>query len=254
MSSSDRAGGGKLPGLSFFMPAYNDASSLRRSVPEALAFLPQAAERYELIVVLDARSADGSREYLREEAARESALRVVEQLQTEPGYGRALALGWATACFPYVFYTDADGQYSLEDFPVFAELIRDADLVAGFRKKRYDPCARRATGAAYNFLARRLLDLGVRDIDCSFKLIRKDALARMSFTCVSGAAEAELFLQSRGLGLRVRQVPVRHLARAAGKSAFSRGPWALPETANIRLVWRELLSLRRGRKTVIRNQ
>lgn len=244
MSSSDRAGGEKLSGLSFFMPAYNDASSLRRSVPAALAFLPQAAESYELIVVLDARSSDGSRQYLRETATREPALRVLEQGESEPGYGRALALGWKNAGFPWVFYTDADGQYRLEDFPALAALSGEAEIVAGFREKRRDPFPRRFTGAAYNFLARRLLGIGVRDIDCSFKLIRKDALARMSFTCLSGAVEAELFLQARRLGLRVRQIPVCHLERAAGKSAFSRGPWALPETGNVRLVWRELLDLR----------
>ncbi len=224
------------------MPAYNDLANLRRSVPECLGRLDSWASKPELLVVLDNRTRDGSREYL----LGVPGVRLIEQSGDDPGYGRALALGWEAARGELVFYTDCDGQYSLDDLPRFLEASRRADLVVGYREIRRDPPARIATAWSYNRLIRMLFGLRVRDVDCSFKLVRRAALKQMAFACRTGAVEAELFLQARAAGLKTVEIPVRHYPRRAGASAFDRGRLALPAAGNVRAVFRELLLLKRS--------
>lgn len=223
------------------MPAFNELANLRRTVPEYLERLDSLAREHELLVVLDGRTRDESREYLLDLPG----VRLIEQSGDDPGYGRALALGWAAARGELVFYTDCDGQYALDDLPRFLEAARKADFVAGYRERRRDPGARIATAWFYNRLIRILFGLRIRDVDCSFKLIRKEALKCMAFTCQTGAVEVELFLQARAAGLKTVEIPVRHFPRREGTSAFDRGRLALPAAGNVLAVFRELLRLKR---------
>jgi len=234
----------KLPGLTAFLPCFNDEACLRKALPALLAELPRRAETFEVAVVLDERSRDGSRAFL-EEAGRTEPVRIIAQAADDPGYGRALALGWAGSRMPWTFYTDADLQYSPGDLGRLVALADEADLVAGWRRRRVDPPARLLTAATYNRLVDLFFGLGIRDVDCSFKLVRTEAVQTLNFLSRSGAAEVELFLQARQSGWRVRQVPVRHFARPDGRSAFDRGRLSLPDGGNVRQVWRELRELKR---------
>ncbi|MBM3209718.1 glycosyltransferase, partial [Candidatus Shapirobacteria bacterium] len=43
----------KIPGLSVFFPAYNEEGNIKSTVEKAMAILPGAADKYELIIVDD---------------------------------------------------------------------------------------------------------------------------------------------------------------------------------------------------------
>jgi glycosyltransferase involved in cell wall biosynthesis len=212
----------KFPSLSVFFPAYNDAPSLPGLVRKTFATLEQHVADYEVIVVDDG-SHDRTGEVL-EELCRECSpwLRVVTHTHNR-GYGGALRSGFAAAQKEFVFYTDGDGQYDVGELPRLLELAGPATgLVNGYKLERHDPRHRVWIGSVYNFCARLLFRIRIRDIDCDYRLIRRALLDEIHLTSTSGTICVELVRKLELSGCQVVEVGVHHYPRLHGRSQFFR--------------------------------
>jgi glycosyltransferase involved in cell wall biosynthesis len=208
----------RLPGLSFFFPALNEEDHVRALVDEALKVLPRFADDLDVTIVDDG-STDRTGAIADELAGRDPRVRVVHHA-ARLGYGGAVRSGLRAATKPWVFYTDGDKQFALEDLGRLVAATDDADVVVGYRIKRADPARRRFVAWVYNRLIRLLFDGGWRDVDCAFKLFRRDVFERVPLERVrsDGALfSPELLISLRRGGVRVRQVAVRHFPRTAGE-------------------------------------
>jgi len=208
--------------LSVFFPAYNDAPSLPALLEKTFAVLPQCADDFEVIVVNDG-SQDRTGEVL-EELRQEYAphLRVVTH-PVNRGYGGALRSGFAAAAKELVFYTDGDGQYDPGELPRLLErLTPEVGLVNGYKLQRHDPWHRVWIGKVYNFMARLLFRIRIRDIDCDFRLIRRRLLEEIRLTSTSGTICVELVRKLELSRYRVEEIGVHHYPRLHGRSQFFR--------------------------------
>lgn len=212
----------KFPSLSVFFPAYNDALSLPELVRKTFATLEPYVADYEVIVV-----DDGSRDATGEVLARlcreySPWLRVVTHTHNR-GYGGALRSGFAAAQKEFVFYTDGDGQYDVGELPRLLELVAPGTgLVNGYKLERHDPRHRVWIGNVYNFCARLLFRIRIRDIDCDYRLIRRALLGKIRLTSTSGTICVELVRKLELSGCQVAEVGVHHYPRLHGKSQFFR--------------------------------
>jgi glycosyltransferase involved in cell wall biosynthesis len=212
----------KFPSLSVFFPAYNDAPSLPELMARTFATLEEHVADYEVIVINDG-SSDNTGEVL-EKLRRQYApyMRVITHPQNR-GYGGALRSGFAAAVKDWVFYTDGDGQYDPSELPRLIELVRpDTGLVNGYKMERNDPQHRIWIGNTYNFCARLLFRIRIRDIDCDYRLIRRDQLKKIHLTSTSGTICVELVRKIEISGCGVVEVPVHHYPRLHGRSQFFR--------------------------------
>ena len=212
----------KFPSLSVFFPAYNDAPSLAALVRKTFATLERYVADYEVIVVNDG-SRDATGEVL-EQLCREFSpwLRVVTHAQNR-GYGGALRSGFAAAQKEFVFYTDGDGQYDVGELPRLRELVGPTTgLANGYKLERHDPRHRVWIGSVYNFCARLLFRIRLRDIDCDYRLIRRALLAKIRLTSTSGTICVELVRKLELSGCQVVEVGVHHYPRLHGRSQFFR--------------------------------
>ena len=212
----------KFPSLSVFFPAYNDAPSLPGLVRQTFAVLDVHVEDYEVIVVDDG-SRDESAQVLASLAAEFGPrLRVVAHSENR-GYGGALRSGFAAARKGFVFYTDGDGQYDPGELPHLIERVGpDTGLVNGYKLERHDPAHRIWIGAVYNFCARLVFGIRIRDIDCDYRLIRRDLLDKIQLTSTSGTICVELVRKLELSGCEVAEVGVHHYPREHGSSQFFR--------------------------------
>ncbi len=205
--------------VSVFFPAFNDAKSIGKLVAEALKVLPALADDYEIIVVNDG-STDETDDVLRDLEKKYKELRVVRH-ETNKGYGAALQSGFRTASKELVFYTDGDGQYDVRELPLLFEKLDDkADVVNGYKIERADGKRRRWLGGIYNRLAHFFFALPIRDVDCDFRLIRKNALDGVDLTSTSGGICVELVYKLKKKGCNFVEIPVNHYSRIYGKSQF----------------------------------
>lgn len=203
-----------LPGLTAFVPVHDEVENLPGVVAGLLAVLPSVAERWELLVVDDG-SRDGTAAVADAIARRHPHVRVVRHAHNR-GYGAALRTGLLAARHDAIFWMDGDGQFDPRDLVRLAAAFDGADAVVGWRERRADPWRRRLNTAGWNWLVGTLFRLPVRDVNCAFKLVRRDALAGVDPEASGAMISAELLARMVQRGCAIVEMPVTHLPRRAG--------------------------------------
>ncbi len=206
-----------LPGLSVVLPCYNEALNVAQAILAAATAAAAASERYEVIVVDDG-SSDETATIAASFADAGLPVRVVVHARNR-GYGQALRSGIDAARMPWILMTDADLQFDLHEIQDFLPHTADADFLMGWRMQRKDPIGRRANAAAWNWLVRRVFRLQVRDVDCAFKLIRRDILEGVELTSTGAMISTELLVKCLARGARLKELGVHHHPRVAGEQS-----------------------------------
>jgi glycosyltransferase involved in cell wall biosynthesis len=201
--------------ISAVLPAFNEAANLEQAVGSMAAALQAQARAFEIIVVDDG-SQDGSAELLDRLKSRYPTLRVVRH-PVNRGYGAALRSGFDAARLGWVFLMDADNQFDPAQLERLLARAGEADIVAGFRKRRRDPLGRRLNAWAFFTLVRLLFGRLVRDVNCAFKLMRRDLLERMNLHSEGALINTEILVLARQLNARIVEVAVDHFPRLSGK-------------------------------------
>jgi glycosyltransferase involved in cell wall biosynthesis len=127
--------------------------------------------------------------------------------------------GLSAARMPYVMLCDADGQFDPADLAHLVEKIGDYDVVVGRRVNRAEGFIRRLNGEVWSALMRLLFGLRVRDIDCGFKLFRRDLLDGIELKARGAMISTELMAKLAARGARICEVDVHHLPRLAGEAS-----------------------------------
>lgn len=206
-------------GLSVFFPAYNDSGTIASLVITALHSARELTLDYEVIVVNDG-SADKTAEILDELARTYPEVRVVHH-ERNRGYGGALRTGFATATRDLVFYTDGDAQYDPAEMKLlWRRFDESVDVVNGYKISRSDPMHRIVIGRLYHHTVKILFGLGVRDVDCDFRMIRRSVFDKVRLEKNSGVICLEMMKKITDAGFRIAEVPVHHYHRAYGRSQF----------------------------------
>jgi glycosyltransferase involved in cell wall biosynthesis len=204
--------------ISVFFPAYNDWGTIASMVVVAFRVLTRLSEDHEVIVVNDA-SPDHLDEILAELAQRYPRLRIVTHPRNR-GYGGALRSGFAAAAKDWIFYTDGDAQYDVRELELLWSRRQGTDVVNGYKIRRSDPWYRAVVGRLYHHFVRTLFRIPVRDVDCDFRLMRREVLESIHLTEDSGLICVELMTKIARAGFRIAQVPVHHYHRMHGRSQF----------------------------------
>jgi hypothetical protein len=137
-----------------------------------------------------------------------------------------------------VAFTDSDGQFCLLELAQLLTLLDGCDLVVGYRYRRADPWPRGLNGWAWNRLIRLLLGVRVRDLDCAFKLFRRDVIDRLRLTSTGAAISAEILTQCVAMGSRIRETPVSHYPRCGGAPTGARLKVILKAFRELPHLWR----------------
>jgi len=209
--------GPRVSQLSFFFPAHNEADNIEALIAEALEVLPTLAEQFEIIAVDDG-SRDATPRIADRLAASDPRIRVVHH-ETNKGYGAAVRSGLGAARYDLVAFTDGDRQFKVADLGrLLARLAQpdQPDVVVGYRLKRADPFIRTAYARAYRLALNIFFRLGVRDVDCAFKLFRRSALEGIRLESGGAFMSAELLIKLKQRGRKIAEVGVPHYPRTAG--------------------------------------
>ncbi|MEA2155526.1 MAG: hypothetical protein QOE11_1666 [Solirubrobacteraceae bacterium] len=206
-----------LAGVSIVLPCFDEAANVAGAVRAAIAAAQEHAVDFEVIVVDDG-STDETAQIAARLAEADRRVRVLVH-PSNRGYGGAVRTGLRAAQMPWVLLTDGDLQFDLGELAAFVPLAREADLIAGWRIARQDPAHRRLNAAAWNWLMHRRFSLPVRDVDCAFKLIRRDLLDQIALTSRGAMISTELVVRAVAAGARVREVGVHHRPRVAGEQS-----------------------------------
>jgi glycosyltransferase involved in cell wall biosynthesis len=207
----------KFRSISAVLPAFNEEENIESAalkMLDALKTLP--FPDYEVIIVNDG-SRDRTAEISDALAAKYKEIRVIHH-PTNLGYAQALSNGFTSAKSELIFYTDSDNQFDVKELKNFIAPIEDYDLVCGFRIYRYDPLTRLFLSWGFNLLVRMIFRIRVRDIDCAFKLFRKEIFEKIKIESQRFFVDAEVLAKARYHKFSMTELGVRHYPRTAGSS------------------------------------
>ncbi len=210
----------KHPGLSIVLPAYNEEANIDEAIRLAGEAASRFADEHEVIVVDDG-SRDRTSERVGEAARSDPRVRLIS-LPENRGYGAAVKTGLQAARMPLVFFTDSDLQFDLGQIADLLAKIDEFPVVIGYRVDRQDHWMRKLNAFGWSVLQRLFFGLQVRDIDCAFKLFRREVLESMPMRSDGAFLSAELLVRATAAGNRICQIPVRHYPRKAGAPTGAR--------------------------------
>jgi dolichol-phosphate mannosyltransferase len=224
--------------LSVILPALNEQENIATAIGRALEVLPQLAEEWEVIAVDDG-SADRTAEVV-EGLVLEHYPRVrLLQHGGNRGYGAALRTGFSRARYELVFYTDSDNQFDIAELAHALPMMHDHDVLVGFRVYRYDSPIRVFASLCYNLLVRLMFRVRVRDVDCAFKVFRREVLDKIDVETTNFFVDTELVAKARKWNFRLVEKGVRHYPRIAGETKIE--PSDVPRTLRVVLqMWQRI--------------
>jgi dolichyl-phosphate beta-glucosyltransferase len=203
------------PTYSIVIPAYNESARLGATLEKVLAYVHAQGWDAEVIVVNDG-SRDNTAEIVRSFAAKDPALRLVENPGNR-GKGYSVRNGMLNARGSIVLFSDADLSSPIEEAPkLFEALERGADIAIGSRWLRAEtqtqrqPLHRQLFGRIFNLVLRLTLGLQFADTQCGFKAFKQTAvqsifplqrIERWGF-------DPEILFLARKFKFRVQEVPV----------------------------------------------
>jgi glycosyltransferase involved in cell wall biosynthesis len=232
--------------VSFVLPAFNEAENIGTAVRRCVEVAERLGLVFEVIVVDDG-SRDDTRAIVEGLAAADPRVRSLHHVRNR-GYGAALKSGLFAARLDRVFFTDADLQFDVAEIARLLERADDYDIVAGYRAPRRDGWVRRFNGWAWTRLVDALFDVGVRDVDCAFKIFDRRIFERVPVYSIGAFVNTEILVRARAEGFTVCEVPVTHFAREAGVQTGANPRVivkALAELASLRAELRALPAARR---------
>lgn len=221
--------------LSFVIPAYNEEPNVAEALRRASGVLATLNLDYEIILVNDG-SRDRTGEIAKSLTGQIPNLRVVEN-NPNRGYGGALKAGFYAAVKDWIAFGPSDNQF---DFNQLRDLIassNEADIVTGYRANDADPFMRRVNRWGWNGLVQVLFGYMTRDIDCGFKLFRREILQHVTLNSDGAMVDTELLAGAQARGYKIVEVPLKHLPRTAGS----------PTGANMQVILRAFRDLVRFR-------
>jgi glycosyltransferase involved in cell wall biosynthesis len=236
--SANPPGEETLSGLSIVLPAFNEEDNIETAVQAALEVASKIAREFEVIVVDDG-SRDGTAEIVQSLVTdRHPAVRMLRHLDNK-GFGAALRTGFSRARYEHVFYTDADRQFDIGELVYFVPLMRRFDVITGFRVYRYDTAFRIVASWGYNLLVRLLFRVKIRDVDCSFKVFRREVLDKITIESDDFFVDTELIAKARKWNFRIAEKGVRHYPRVAGETSVNAGD--IPRTLRtVTRMWQRI--------------
>lgn len=204
--------------ISLIIPVHNEVDIIeeviRNYYEEVISKIPGS----EFIVAEDG-SNDGTKEVLKK-IAEELSITLVSSDQKK-GYSKAAWDAFKLARNEVVFFSDSDGQHSPADFWKMIPFIEDFEVINGYKFPRQDTGMRRFISSAMNLIVWALFGIKLRDINCGFRIMRKDVIDDiLKDHIVSDFISTELIIRIHKKGYKIVEVPVRHYSRPYGDSRW----------------------------------
>ena len=202
------------PCLGVVMPVFNE----KNTIGQVAAMVLKQRPVQELIIVDDA-STDGTTEIVRRLEEEHACVRVLQH-ETNQGKGAALRAGFEKAKAPYVVVQDADLEYDPREYHLLLEPVLGgkADVVLGSRFIGSGPHRvlyywHSVGNKLITTLSNIFTDLNLTDVECCYKLFRRDVLGQLSLRENRFGIEPEIVAKVARLRHRIYEVPVSYHGR-----------------------------------------
>jgi glycosyltransferase involved in cell wall biosynthesis len=202
--------------ISIVIPLYNEEENVRELYGSLKPVMDSLGNEYEIIFIDDG-STDNTLSLLQEIQAADDTV-IVLSLRRNFGQTAAFAAGFDYSRGGIIVTMDGDLQNDPKDIPKLLELMKDNDLVSGWRKIRKDPfLSRRLPSILANSLISKVTGVNLHDYGCSLKAYRRDVIKNLK---LYGEMHRFIPAVASWYGVRIAEVETTHHPRLRGKSKY----------------------------------
>jgi dolichol-phosphate mannosyltransferase len=201
--------------LSVIIPVYNEEENIGPLVEQLQSALKDWPGEVEFLFVDDG-STDGTLEELKHAQSADPRMRIVH-FRRNLGQTAAMEAGFHLAVGSAVVTLDGDLQNDPAEVPRLARLLSDCDVACGIRTRRQDTWWKRRSSRIANGFRNWATGDDIVDTGCTLKAFRRQCVE-----CLELYNGMHRFLPTllKMRGYRVKQVPVSHHPRRAGKTKY----------------------------------
>lgn len=231
----------KIKELSIFFPFWNEEENIEKVITSAKEIAESVAQKWEIIMVDDG-SSDKTLQIAEKLAAKDKHLHVVSH-QPNRGYGAALSAGFAHSHYEYIVFTDGDLQFDFSEITKFIDKINKADIVIGYREKRRDKNLLKRLLLMYLLKVwdKILFHFSYRDIDCAFKMFRREAIEQLMPLRSEGAlVSTEILAKATRKKMQIIEIGVTHYPRQLGHQSGANVPVVIRAILESFILWWDL--------------
>ncbi|QBQ41605.1 glycosyltransferase [Sphingobacterium psychroaquaticum] len=208
--------------ISVVIPLYNEEESLPELTDWIRRVMNQHNFSYEIVLVDDG-STDTSWSVIEKLKTQHEQISAVK-FRRNYGKSAALNVGFNIAEGDVVITMDADLQDSPDEIPELYDRVmnKGADLVSGWKQKRYDPLTKTIPTKLFNAATRSMSGIhNLHDFNCGLKAYKKDVVKSIE---VYGEMHRYIPVLAKWAGFtNIQEQIVQHYPRKYGTTKFGAG-------------------------------
>lgn len=200
--------------VSLVIPAYNEEKRIAKTIEVFYDYMESTFAEFELLVVNDG-SKDNTLLVLEEYKEKMPKLRVLTY-EKNRGKGGAVKYGVENAEGDYIFFTDADMPYPIENVKKAVDIFeeKNVDAVLGKRMQTENgekyPWYRTLFSKGFSLFVNVVLRIRTNDTQCGFKGFKKDA-AKLIFSknkLTGWGFDVEIFFLADKFDMSIERIEV----------------------------------------------
>ena len=200
--------------ISITFPLYKDRRTVKKMIFKSLTVLKKIKKKYEIIIVDDG-CPEKSGIYAKQLSKKIPQIKVLFH-KKNLGYGSAIRTGLKSCKNEWIFQTDGDAEYDVNDLRKLLKKSKDSDLVITYRFKKKYKTSRIIISWIYNKLLRILFKTNFKDISTGSRLINKKLINKINLFSTSPFIGAELAIKSQLKKFRVKEIGIHTYPRTFG--------------------------------------
>ncbi len=220
--------------ISIMFPLYKDRRTVKKMIFKSNKLLKKLKKKSEIVIVDDG-CPEKSGTYAKLLSQQISNTKVIFH-KKNLGYGAAIKTGLKRCKHEWIFQTDGDAEYDVNDLLKLIKKADKSDLVITYRFKKKYNTSRIIISWIYNAILRVLFHTQYRDISTGSRLIKKSILKKINLISNSPFLGAELAIKSKYKGFKVSEVGIHTYPRTFGTGSSV-------SLKNIFLTIKEMLKL-----------
>lgn len=236
--------------LTIFYPAFNEEHYIERAVEAAeevcqLMLAENEISDFEILIINDG-SSDRTAKIADQLATSDRRVRVLHHT-TNRGLGAAIKTGFSAAQGDIILYTDIDLPFDMMELRTAYRLLRyyEVDIVSAFRFDRTGEGAQRLIySRVYNALIRLVFGLRVKDVNFSFKLVRRRIFDQVEIKAEGSFIDAELLAKANRCGYKLIQFGTNYFPRSRGVSTLSSPGVIIDILKNMFSLYRDIKAIK----------
>ena len=198
-------------------PLYKDSLTVEKMIIKSLKICKKITNNYEIVVVDDG-CPEKSGLLAKKFTKKNKKIKVIFH-KKNLGYGSALKTGFKNCKKKWIFQTDGDAEYDVNDLKKLTKFIDVSDLIITYRLKKKYNTNRIIISWIYNFILRSIFFTKFKDISTGSRLIKKNLFKKIKLSSNSPFVGAELAIKSKYNGFKINEVGIHTYPRTFGSGS-----------------------------------